>query len=57
MTEQNAPSVPEKLPPDWQRRVDASPGVNEPGPDEESTLRDLYGPPDAAGIYRGEVGE
>ncbi|MFC5188159.1 hypothetical protein [Actinomadura harenae] len=42
-------------PPDWQQRVDAHPAVDQPGhPDEQDILQRLYGPPDAAGIYRGE---
>ncbi|GAA1526372.1 hypothetical protein GCM10009678_04740 [Actinomadura kijaniata] len=36
--------------------VDAHPDVHRATePDEEQILRDLYGPPDADGVYRGEA--
>ena len=38
------------------RRVDQFPGVHQPTePDEEAVLKDLYGPADGDGIYRGEA--
>ncbi|WP_187356960.1 hypothetical protein [Actinomadura sp. CNU-125] len=51
MSEPNEPGEDELV----QRGVDVAAQAHEPTePDEEVVLKDLYGPPDGDGIYRGE---